>query len=268
MKKSFIILTLMALCAMSCAQTYYHVVYRPGTGEHQFGFTLAPSFAMGAQRLGVTVKDVGAADYVDATGRLTNAMGVGAGVFYGYETVGNTLDWGNYTSLSYAIAPFTGKVDFATGGVTGTHKVDYLVHQIQLQFNPFLAYRINDQFSVSAGLGLDICPWLPSKVRLDGEALESSDDSETTILKALLNSHIDANVGVKYWFSDELFVGLRLQYGILNILDVIGGLDEESEEVVGDINGVVGINLDNGTGRCTILPVKNLQAVFSVGFVW
>lgn len=270
MKKSFIILAFMAFCAMANAQTTYRVVYIPGTGEHQFGFTLSPSFVMGGQHLGVSVLNEGSSSSYTADGRLTNMLGAGVGVFYGYETVGNTIDWGNYTALSYSVIPFSGEVTYFTNGVAGTHKVSYLAQQVQLQFNPFLAYRINDQFSVSAGVGLDICPWLPSKVNVDGEALEKgSEEADVSILKALLNSYLDANVGFKYWFSDELYVGLRVQYGFFNVLNLLDDTDKEDvSEILDEVNGVVSIDQNNGTGSFTILPKNPIQAVFSVGFVW
>lgn len=268
MKKTFIVLALLTLSVVAGAQTTYRIVYIPGTGEHQFGFNVVPSFVFGGQHLGVSVKDVGANDFKDADGMLTNALGVGAGIFYGYETVGNTVDWGNYTALYYGVIPFSGNVTFNRNGVSGAHNVSYMAQQIQLQFNPFLSYRINDQFSVSAGIGLDICPWLPSKVKVDGEALQPKEDSDVTIFKALLNSHLDANVGAKYWFSDELYVGLRVQYAFLNVLDLLGNTDEDTDELLSTVNGAVGIDLNNGTGTSTILPLNNIQAVLSVGFVW
>ena len=268
MKKALIIFALAAISVAASAQTYYRVVYIPGPGEHQFGFNLAPSFAMGAQHLGVSVTDLGSTSANDADGLLTNMLGVGAGIFYGYETVGNTLNWGNYTALYYGINPFSGEVTFANGT---KHKVDYFAHQVQLQFNPFLSYSINDQLSVSGGLGLNICPWLPSKVKLDGQTLEVSEDADVSILKSILNSYLDVNAGVKYWFSDELYVGLRLQYdffNVMNLLENAGELDEDSSDILDVANGAVSIDMNKGTASTMILPKNTIHAIFSVGFVW
>lgn len=260
----------MAFGAIVNAQTTYRLVYIPGTGEHQFGLNLAPSFP--SQHLGVDAEGIDAVTNntfsYDVDGLMTNAMGVSLGLFYGYETVDWTINWGNYVSLAYGVNPFSGEVTMTHNGVSEKHKVSLLSQQLQLHFNPFLAYRISDQFSVSLGIGLCIAPLLPSKVKVDGQAMQKSADSESSIIMSLLNSYVDANAGVKYWFSDDMYVGLRLQYAFINALDIFGNTDSDDEDLLKQTNGAVKFNLDEGTGRYSILPLKHIQAVFSVGIVW
>ena len=59
-----------------------------------------------------------------------------------------------------------------------------------------------------------------------------------------------------------------MQYAFLNVLDIFGDLDSDSEEILAQCNGSVKVDLNNGTGRYTILPKNPIQAVMSVGFVW
>ena len=183
MKKTLIVLTLILLGAMASAQMTYRVVYIPGDGEHQFGFNLAPSYA--SQHLGVAADGFDAATNTsysyDVDGLMTNIIGISAGLFYGYETVDRTINWGGYTSLAYGINPFSGEVTLTHNGVAEKHEVSLLSQQVMLHFNPFLSYRINDQFSVNAGLGLCVAPILPSKVKVDGQAMQKSNDAEASM---------------------------------------------------------------------------------------
>ena len=270
MKKTFIVLALMLLCAIANAQMTYHVVYIPGDGEHQWGINFAPSFD--AQHLGVNANGVDAVTNnpfsYDVDGLLSNNIGINFSWFYGYETVDRTINWGNYVSLAYGLNPFSGEVTMTHNGVAEKHDVSLTAQQVKLRFNPFLSYRINDQFSVNAGIGLTFAPVQFGKVRLDGEVVEKSNDAETTILSALLNSYFDGNAGVKYWFSEELFVGLGVRYAFANALDIFGSLSSEDANVLEKTNGAVNLNMSEGTGRYTILPKHPVQAVFTVGFAW
>ena len=153
-------------------------------------------------------------------------------------------------------------------GVAEKHDVSVMAQQVKLRFHPFLSYRINDQFSVNAGIGLTFAPVQFGKVKLDGEVVEKSDDAETTILSALFNTYFDANAGVKYWFSEEMFVGLGVRYAFANVLDIFGSLSADEENVLENTNGVVSLNMSDGTGRYTIFPKHPIQAVFTVGFAW
>lgn len=270
MKKQLVLVALMAVCALANAQMTYRVIYIPGDGEHQFGVNFAPSFA--SQHLAVNANGIDAATgnafSYDVDGMVSNMVGVSLGMFYGYETVDRTINWGNYTSLAYGVNPFAGEVTLTHNNVSENHKVNLLLQQVKLHINPFLSYRINDLFSLSAGIGIYISPILPSKVKVDGQAMEKPADFESSLLMSLLNSGLDANAGVKYWFSDEMYVGLRIQYAFANLLNIFGSLDEEDEEVLKQANGSVAFNLDESTGRYTILPKNPIQAVFSVGYVW
>ena len=270
MKKTFIALALLLLCAISNAQMTYRIIYIPGDGEHQVGFNFAPSFD--AQHLGVNANGVDAVTNnpfsYDVDGVVSNSVGINFSLFYGYETVDRTINWGNYVSLAYGMNPFSGEVILSHNGIAEKHDIGILVQQVKLRFNPFLSYRINDQFSVSAGLGLSFAPILPGRVKLDGQDLEKSNDDESSIIAALLNSYFDANAGAKYWFSEELFVGLGVRYAFANALDIFGSLSSEEENVLENTNGAVNLNMSEGTGRYTILPKHHIQAVFTVGFAW
>lgn len=270
MKKTFIVLALTLLCAMANAQMTYHVVYIPGDGEHQWGINFAPSFD--AQHLGIDADGVDAVTNnpfsYDVDGLLSNSIGINFSMFYGYETVERTINWGNYVSLAYGLNPFSGEVTMTHNGVAEKHDVSVMAQQVKLRFHPFLSYRINDQFSVNAGIGLTFAPVQFGKVKLDGEVVEKSDDAETTILSALFNTYFDANAGVKYWFSEEMFVGLGVRYAFANVLDIFGSLSADEENVLENTNGVVSLNMTDGTGRYTIFPKHPIQAVFTVGFAW
>ena len=109
---------------------------------------------------------------------------------------------------------------------------------------------------------------------MDGQSLSNgSDDAETSWLLNILNIYVDANVGAKYWFSDDMFVGLRVQYSFFNVFhlleSVMGGEDADSvNDVLEGINGVVDIDLDKNTSQSMILPKNAIQAVFSIGYAW
>ena len=270
MKKTFIVLAFMLLCAMANAQMTYHVVYIPGVGEQQSGINFAPSFDV--QHLGVNADGVDAVTNnpfsYDVDGSLSNNIGINFSLFYGYETVDRTINWGNNVSLAYSANPFSGEVTLSHNGVVEKHDVGVLVQQFKLRFHPFLSYRIKDNISVSAGLGITFSPIQLGKVKLDGQVVEKPSDAEATILSALFNSYLDANVGVKYWFSDELFAGFGVRYAFANTLDIFGSLSSEEENVLENTNGAVNLNMSEGTGRYTILPKHPVQAVFTVGFAW
>lgn len=274
MKKLFVFMALAAILQCAQAQRYTHIVYIPADGEHHFGFSVAPSF--GRQTFGVGVEGAGTgtlSGQSDMWGSMTSDMGVGAGLFYGYETRhGRTLEWGNYTSLYYNVTPFGGTVAYGPGTEQTEHRLSYLAQRVVLHVNPFLAYVINDEWSVSAGVGLSVGPQLKSRVRVDGTPMapdESSGMDFFNMVMGFLNLNVDANAGVKYWFGDDVFVGMRLQYTFFS-LSSLALFDEE-----GDIdlekfpNGVVALNPAKGTATARYFQPKNaFQAVVSVGYVW
>ena len=275
-KKHFItVLTLFALTTMwQTATAQYRIIYIPGDGERQFGISLSPSFS--TQNFGVAASAAGLdGQSIDlkVDGGISNHLGFNAGLFYGYETRHNrTLEFGNYASVYYSINPFSGTVYITRDGIAEPHQVQYTAQRILIHFNPFLSFMINDQFSVSAGIGVSFAPQLKNKVKLDGIALERPKGNDANIESAILglfNFHFDANAGVKYWFSDEWFCGLRLQYcfytlGMLSLFDSDNSIDLSKYP-----NGIADLDLDHGTAVANyFLPKSTAQAVISLGYVW
>ena len=86
------------------------------------------------------------------------------------------------------------------------------------------------------------------------------------LLLGLFNFHLDVNAGVKYWFSEEWFCGLRLQYCFysFSILSLLGSYsDIDLSEYP---SGIVDLDLDRGTALASyILPKSTAEAVISVG---
>lgn len=273
MKKTAILMVAMALGMAASAQMTYRVVYVPGPGERQAGISLMPAFVPQHLNVEGTWTDAVSGNPVSqvAGQRLSNLVSFGVGAFYGYETVGHDFGWGNYTSLFYSVTPFSGTVTLSPNGTPEEHRLSFIAQHVRLQVNPFLSYRISDRFSVSAGLGLNLAPRIPSKVKMDGQALEKSDsgNEESLVLSILGGLALDVNAGVKYWFSDDMFVGLRMQYTVLNVVDLLSrDSDEDADELLREVNGAVSLDLDNQTARTTLLQRNSFQAVFSLGFVW
>ena len=275
MKKAFIILSMMAVCAIAGAQSGFRYVYIPGAGERQFGFSLSPTYC--AQHIVVKAEGFNSAlnktvSY-DVDGMVNNHLGYSAGLFYGYETThGRALEWGNYASLYYGLNPFHGTVTINRNGVPEEHKISYTTQYIKLHVMPFLTYNINEEFSVSAGLGFSIAPTLSNKLKLDRQAVENiSDQTENNLTMSILGFNFDANVGMKYWLTDEWFIGARVQYSFLNLLNILGREENNSDftnDALKEYNGAAKINLDNGTGNCLLYPKNYIQTVFSIGYTW
>lgn len=265
-------MTLAAL--LPCARAQYRIVYQPGDGEHHFGLSLSPSYS--TQNFGVTASAAGSDGKpvdLDVNGGISNNLGYNAGLFYGYETRHNrTIEFGNYFSVYYSVNPFVGTVTIEHNGQPESHEVQYNAQRILLHFNPFLSYMINDRFSVSAGIGVSFAPQFKSRIKMDGIALDRPKDNDTDVestIMGLFNFHIDANAGMKYWFNDEWFCGLRLQYcfytlSMLSLFDNGGQTDLNKFP-----NGIVKLNLDKATAAANyFLPKSTAQAVISVGYVW
>ena len=261
MKRIIALLSLVAL--LSCTHAQY-------IGERQFGVSLSPSYS--PQYFGVTALDA-SPDGNDVNGTLSNNYGFCAGLFYGFETRHNrTIEFGNYLSVYYGINPFKGTVNIAHNGKTEPHTVQFNAQRVLFHANPFLSHTINDRLSVSAGLGITMSPQIRSNVMVDGIAMESHTGSEMDIemlLLGFLNFHFDVNAGLKYWFSDEWFCGLRMQYcfysvSILSLVDSDNNVDFDKLP-----NGVMELDLDRGTALANyLLPKSTAQAVVSVGYVW
>lgn len=272
MKKNLILSVLLVIGAMANAQTMYQVIYIPGVGEHQFGLSVAPTF--GAQQVGVTTRNFDSYDEgsYPVEDMLTNGLGVNAGIFYGYETLhGRTLEQGNYLSLLYSTNPFNGDVTLTRNRIPETHNFKYLAQRVLVHSTSFLTYRISDEISVSGGIGLGFGLSLPGQLKVDGEAIErqkSSDPLGLPLFSSLRNMEFtfDINAGMKYWLTDEFFLGARLQYCFYT-LNVEKVADDDKSKW--DYNGVISFDPDNHTATCNYYYPKSLvQLVLSVGLAW
>lgn len=273
MKKSLILSALLAVGAMAGAQTTYQFVYIPGVGEHQFGLSVAPTF--GVQQLSVSTRNFNSydEDSYPVEGVATNSLGINAGFFYGYETVhGGTLEQGNHTTLLYSLNPFGGDVTLNHNGTPETHNFKYNSQRLLIHSTSFLTYRISEEISVSGGIGLGFGLSLPSQLKVDGEAIErqkSSDIWGSSLFGSLLNMEFtfDVNVGMKYWLTDEFFLGARLQYCFytLNLAKV----SDNGNKSKWDYNGAIAFDPDNHTAICNYYyPKSLLQLVLSAGYTW
>lgn len=271
MKKIFTIFTLLALTVMVSAQTTVWV-YIPGDGERQIGFSLSPTFC--GQHLQINAKGddpVGYGELTYATdGMVNNLMGFNAGIFNGYETVwGRTIESGNYFSLYYGVNPFSGEVTIIRNNIPEKHKISYTTQHVQLHINPFITYNINEQFSVSLGIGMNITPNLNSKVKVDGETWERAKmDFDETLFLNILNFYFDGNVGVKYWFTDDWFVMARFQYSFFSPINLVFKKDQEALNLLNNVNGSITLQMDQKTANSVILHKNTFQAAFSIGYCW
>lgn len=275
MKRITLLILLAALLPAAHAQRYTHIIYIPGDGEHHFGINVAPTYS--PQYFGINAEGIGTNGrpvQLETTGSLTGNFGLNAGLFYGYETRhGRTLEWGNYSSLYYSITPFSGSISVARDGQTTNHTLRYMAQRVVLHLNPFLSYLIDDQWSVSAGLGLSIGPQLGSSVSVDGTPFKrDGSDTESNLVSLIMgfiNLNVDANAGVKYWFTDEVFLGLRLQYTFFSFSSLSLFTDDQNVNLDEFPNGVASINLDDRTSLASyFLPKSSFQTVLSVGYVW
>ena len=240
MKKILIALTLLAFCQAVSAQT--RIVYIPGDGERQFGFTLIPSFCN--QYLTFNVNNQPPANSSDFTnvGQLNNSMGFGGGIFYGYETThGRTLEWGNYSTLYYNFLPFSGKMSWTADGKT-------------------------------FALGI----LLNSKVSIDGNSFQPQKSSDfgdgVSWFTSIFNFHIDANASVKYWFTDQWFCSARIQYCFYTLnFETFSSFSENGSNAKLDkkLAGSVKYDLKKGTVTPNyLIPRSMLQLALSIGYAW
>ena len=252
MKKHLTILIMILMGAMAGAQEMRYI-YIPGDNEHQMGLTLGT--AMGPQAVRVSAyglqKD------------LQSTFGFEGGVFWGYETDHSTLlEFGNYAMLLYSLSPFQGildgerPVDDATRPFS--HRFGLQVQSVRFYENPFLAYRINDEIVLNAGIGLGIAAALPSRYKIDETVGRSSYNFVTS-----LYFDLDANLGVKYFINDGLFVGLRVHYSFYTF--DIRSLMESSMDP--DLVGA--IIMDEEGSNAILLPnARPFHFMLSIGHRW
>lgn len=275
MKKIILILTMVAAGWSAAAQ--FREVYVAGEGERQIGFNVGTSYGYHQWLAFRPQAPQGSAATIScsADSMVRNNLGYQVGFFHGHETQhGRFLEWGHYFEAYYSVNPFHSKVAFTLNGQEQNVDVSYLLQRVMVHAMGFLSHRINDDFSVSIGLGLYVAPAFNSKLKVNGveQTIADSDKGETLIENILTSFGVDLNAGMKYWFSDSWFAGVRLQYNItsLGLLKSFGKLElKEGEDYHTLPIGSVLYDVDSGTARrSALVPRNNMQIVFSIGHAW
>ncbi len=275
MKKIILILLMVAAGWSAAAQ--FRQVYVAGEGERQIGFNVGTSYGYHQWLEFRPQAPQGSAATIScsADSMVRNNLGYQVGFFHGHETQhGGFLEWGGYFEAYYSVNPFHSKVAFTLNGQEQNVDVSYLLQRVMVHGTGFLSHRINDEFSVSVGLGLYVAPSFNSKLKLNGveQTIADRDKGETMIENILTSFGVDLNVGMKYWFSDTWFAGARLQYNITlpGLLKLFGKLElEEGENYHTLPIGSVLYDVESGTARNSALVPRNyMQIVFSIGHAW
>ena len=275
MKKIILILTMVAAGWSAAAQ--FREVYVAGEGERQIGFNVGTSYGYHQWLAFRPQAPEGSTATISRTAdsMVRNNLGYQVGFFHGHETQhGGFLEWGGYFEAYYSVNPFHSKVAFTLNGQEQNVDVSYLLQRVMVHGMGFLSHRINDEFSVSVGLGFYVAPSFNSKLKLNGveQTIADRDKGETLIENILTSFGVDLNVGMKYWFSDTWFAGARLQYNItsLGLLKLFGKLElEEGVDYHTLPIGSVLYDVDSGTARpSALVPRNNMQLVLSIGHAW
>ena len=275
MKKIILILLMVAAGWSAAAQ--FREVYVVGEGERQIGFNVGTSYgyhqwlAFRPQAPGGSTATISCS----ADSMVRNNLGYQVGFFHGHETQhGSFLEWGGYFEAYYSVNPFHSKVAFTLNGQEQNVDVSYLLQRVMVHGMGFLSHRINDEFSVSLGMGLYVAPSFNTKLKVNGveQTIANRDEGETLIENILTSFGVDLNAGMKYWFSDSWFAGARLQYNIttLGLLKLFGKLElEEGEDYHTLPIGSVLYDVDSGTARhSALVPRNNMQLVLTIGHTW
>lgn len=250
MKQHIIFFALLLVAGIASAQQIRYI-YHPGEGERQMGVILGPT--IGSQSMLVKVDNND--QYID------NLIGYTAGVFWGYETDhGMAIDFGNHVALLYTFQPFGGKLNYFDGTTTTTTRVGFNGQQMRFYENPFLSYRVNQQLILNAGVGACINAGIPSKYSRDGSIVGKA---QYNIL-AQLFVDFDANVGARYYFTDDLFVGAHVHWAFysFDIRDLAES--DMSKDLVGGISFVA----EEGPNAVYMPTAKPFQVMFSFGHTW
>ena len=275
MKKIILILTMVAAGWSAAAQFREVPVLREG--ERQIGFNVGTSYGYHQWLAFRPQAPEGSTATISRTAdsMVRNNLGYQVGFFHGHETQhGGFLEWGGYFEAYYSVNPFHSKVAFTLNGQEQNVDVSYLLQRVMVHGMGFLSHRINDEFSVSVGLGFYVAPSFNSKLKLNGveQTIADRDKGETLIENILTSFGVDLNVGMKYWFSDTWFAGARLQYNItsLGLLKLFGKLElEEGVDYHTLPIGSVLYDVDSGTARpSALVPRNNMQLVLSIGHAW
>lgn len=268
MKKCCFILSFLALCVTAGAQHFtQYYVYRPGYGERQFGLSLGPSFS--SQHLVFTASEKINYKYYDykTDGMLTNNSGFHIGLYYGFETKHNTLlEWGNYYSAFYSINPYSGTVSILRNNKLESHDFSFVTQRLNLSFCGFLTYNINDQFSVSPGVGLTITPFFLASLDKDGEKIPVNLNLLEDMILNSSNAQLDVNIGMKYWFTDEWYVGFKAQYIFASIYSLFK--EDDGAKIPDGYNGIVSLNISEANATCKIRHQPTFTTLLSIGYTW
>ena len=248
MKHSIFFALLLVACIANAQQIRY--IYHPGDGERQMGVILGPT--IGAQSMLIKVDDND--QYIN------NLIGYTAGVFWGYETDhGRAIDFGNHTALLYTFQPFGGKLNYFDGTTTTTTRVKFNAQQVRFYVNPFLAYRATQQLIINAGLGMGVNVGIPSKYSRDGIVGKAQYNLLTQLFV-----DFDANVGARYYITDDLFVGAHVHWAFysFDIRDLAES--DMSKDLVGGISFVA----EGGPNAVYMPTAKPFQVMLSFGHTW
>lgn len=250
MKQHIILFALMLVAGIANAQQIRYI-YHPGEGERQMGIVLGST--IGSQSMLVKVDDND--QYIN------NLIGLSAGVFWGYETDhGTVIDFGNHASLLYTYLPFNGKLTYLDGTTPSTTRVAFNAQQARFYESPFLAYRATDQLILNAGIGGGINVGIPSQFKRDGVNMGKN---QYNILTQCYFD-FDANLGAKYYFTDDLFVGVRLQY-IFYSFDI---RDLAESDMSKDLVGGISFVNEEGPNAIYLPTAKPFQMFFTFGYLW
>ncbi len=275
MKKIILILLMVAAGWSAAAQ--FREVPLLREGERQIGLNVGTSYGYHQWLAFRPQAPQGSAATIScsADSMVRNNLGYQVGFFWGHETQHDRfLETGVYFEAYYSVNPFHSKVAFTLNGQEKNVDVSYLLQRVMVHGMGFLSHRINDEFSVSVGMGLYVAPSFNSKLKLNGveQTIADRDKGEALLGNILSSFGVDLNAGMKYWFSDTWFAGAKLQYNItsLGLLKLFGKLElEEGEDYHTLPIGSVLYDVDSGTAQpSALVPRNNMQLVLSIGHTW
>lgn len=264
MKKLIITMALMAMAGIASAQNVRYI-YIPGDGEHRLGLVLGPSFGQKEMSMSDTRNSS------SSTATINSSLGFDIGIRWGYETEwGRTIEWGNHTALMYSMVPFSGEYT-VNGGAN--HEISYLGQAAHLYESPNMVISLSDQLKLTLGIGLDIRFAIPGKTKVDGQTLErvkSSDNGDLLVSILNISAGFDGNVGCKYFITDEMYVGGRLQYNFYSysFMDMENDFDG-GEAKPESYAGMMAVDMANKQSAAIYVPKPMpVQLMFEVGYRW
>ena len=249
MKQHVILFALLLVAGIANAQQIRYI-YHPGEGERQMGLIIGPT--IGSQSMLVKV------DNNDQY--INNLIGYTAGIFWGYETDhGRAIDFGNHTMLLYTFQPFGGNLNYFDGTTTTTTRVGFNAQQVRFYVNPFLSYRATQQLIINAGLGMGLNAGIPSKYSRDGFAAKAQYNLLTQFFV-----DFDANIGARYYITDDLFVGAHVHWAFYSF-DI---RDLAESDIPKDMVGGISFVAEDGPNAIYMPTAKPFQVMLSFGYTW